>query len=323
MSFKDIKGEAAAVSLLKNAASIGRVASAYIFLGPSGCGRKLAALNFAKLLNCSSAADGEPCERCPSCVKINSSTHPDIRVLGKEESRSELGIDIVLEAIKSIGLKAYEAKRKVYIIDGADLMSEEASNAALKTLEETPGDSVMVLLIEDINSIPQTIRSRSQTVKFFPMPAKDIEAVLKKEHGMDGATAGILALLAQGSMGRAIEYSKNGFLDKRSRVLAGLRSGKIFNSDFDKMKRDDFLAYLDIMLTWYRDVLVTKACAGDAKTILNVDMIRQIGSDAAKFSYEYLDNAVRVVTDTRSGIESNANSKLAMSVLGIRLKERG
>lgn len=325
MSFKDIKGENCAISFLKNAASSGRVASAYIFLGPSGCGKKLAALNFAKLLNCgaSTLAGGEPCEKCPSCIKINSASHPDILVLDKEEKKSEFGIDVVFEAIRSVSLKPYEARKKVYILDDADLMSEEAQNAVLKTLEEPPQDSVLILMVEDIQAIPATIKSRSQIVKFFPMPSDDIEKILVSDHNIDVKDARILARLSLGSIGRALQNSKNGFLDKRARVIDGLKNKKIFDSDFEKMKRDDFNGYLDIMLSWYRDVLVTKALGGKDADILNADKIDDVNREAKRLSFEYLDSAVNAVADAKEYLNRNANPKLTMSVLGIRLEERG
>ena len=323
MSFKDIKGEACAIAFLKNAASSGRVASAYIFLGPSGCGKKLTAANFAKLLNCSAPVEGGPCEECGPCIKISSLSHPDVLMLEKDQKKAEFGIDIVLEAIRSVSLKPYEARKKVCILDDADLMSEEAHNAILKTLEEPPQDTVLILMVEDIQAIPATIKSRSQIVKFFPMPSADIEKILRDEHSIGAKDARVLAGLSLGSVGRAIENSKNGFLEKRGRVIDGLRTKKIFDSDFEKMKRDDFSGYLDIMLSWYRDVLVTKAFDGKDAGILNVDKKDDIVGEAKRLSFEYLDNAVNAVADAKEHLDRNANPKLTMSVLGIKLEERG
>lgn len=323
MSFKDIRGEGAAIEFLKNTASRGRIASAYIFLGPPGCGKRLAAINFAKLLNCAAPSEGEPCEKCASCIKINSSAHPDVLVLEKEEKKAEFGIDIALEAVRSVSLKPYEARKKVYIFDGADLMSEDGRNAILKTLEEPPQDAVLILLVEDIQTVPATIKSRSQAVKFFPMPAADIEKILRDDHKVNAKDARVLSRLSLGSIGRALKNSKDGFLEKRAGVIDALRSRRIFDSDFEKMKRDDFSGYLDIMLSWYRDVLVTKAFAGDGAGILNIDRIDDIKREAERLSFEYLDNAVNAVADAKGNLDRNANPKLTMCVLGIRLEERG
>lgn len=323
MSFQDIKGEGSAISFLKNAASGGRVASAYIFLGPSGCGKKLTALNFAKLLNCASPLEGEPCEKCASCVKINSSAHPDILVLEKEEKKTDFGIDIVFEAIRSASLKPYEARKKVYILDDADIMSEPAQNAVLKTLEEPPQNLVLILMVEDIHSVSETIKSRSQIVKFFPMPPADIEKILRDDHKTDARDARVLSRLSMGSIGKALENSKNGFLEKRAKVIDGLKDNRIFDYDFEKMKRDDFAGYLDIMLSWYRDLLVTKALAGESADILNVDKADDIKKEAKRLSFEYLDNAVNAIADAKDYLNRNANPKLTMNVLGIRLEERG
>ena len=188
MSFDGIKGQDRAVSFLKGSISGGRIAHAYIFYGARGVGKKLSALEFAKAVNCASPGE-RPCRLCPSCAKIGSSSHPDVSVITPAAGSQSLGIDGIRSLISDISLKPYEARKKIYIIDEADSLTEEASNALLKTLEEPPTDSVIILIAEKLQHILPTIISRSQTVRFFALAAETVERILVKDRGLEAGAA--------------------------------------------------------------------------------------------------------------------------------------
>ena len=116
MSFATFKGQDSAISFLKNSIEKNKLSHAYIFLGPEGIGKRLAAINFAKVLNCANSVSHEPCDACSSCKKIDASSHPDIFILKAEEEGSAIGIDEIRELIKNIYLRPFEAKKKVYIM---------------------------------------------------------------------------------------------------------------------------------------------------------------------------------------------------------------
>ncbi|MBI5144122.1 MAG: DNA polymerase III subunit delta' [Candidatus Omnitrophica bacterium] len=318
MSFKDIKGQDSAIRFLNGALENNRVSHAYIFLGPSGVGKKLTALNFAKALNCKS--ETRPCDNCISCKKINNLNHPDIFLLKQDEKSLSIKIDKVREMIWSIGLKPYEGKKKVYIIDGADFMTQESSNALLKTLEEPPSESVLILIAEDLGTLFRTIVSRSQIVRFFPLRTEAIEEILVKVYKIDSVKAHILSHLACGSLGNALEFKDEGLFDKRSALLAGLSNNTFFDSDFDGVSKDDLKLYLGLMLAWYRDILITKIGLGDS-ALINIDRIDAIVSQAKRLDYDHIDSAIREVISTTAFLDQNANAKLAMGALGMKIGE--
>lgn len=285
MSFKDIKGQNSAIDFLKNSSVSGRTSHAYIFLGPSGVGRKLTALNFAKFLNCHAPDDNRPCDECPSCRKVDSRNHPDIFLVSPEKSGSSIGIDKIRTVIKNVGLKPYEAGTKVYIIDDASSMTQEAQNALLKTLEEPPSDSVLIFISDKSGGLLSTIESRCQIVKFFSIDA-------------------------------ALKYKDEKLLKKRLQILDGITDGSLFDSDFEGLSKPDLRSYLDIMLTWYRDILVTKADPTLKSLLVNADRTRIIEEEALRMDFAFLDKAIKQIILTGQFLDQNINPKLAMSTLG-------
>lgn len=320
MSFKDIKGQDRAVSFLIGSIESDRISHAYIFYGPSGVGKRLVALNFAKAVNCRSDSLARPCDTCVSCRKIDSSNHPDIMVMKPEKEGGAISIDDVRALIKDASLKPYEAKKKFYIIDEADGMKEEASNAFLKTLEEPPSGSVFILIAETLRKLLPTIVSRSQTVKFFPLRIDEVKDILVKNYEVEPVKAHVLSHLSAGRLGDAVKYADKEFFLKREKVMEALASGTFFESEFDKLSKADLKTYLTILLTWYRDILIAKAGSegrADLPEIVNIDRKDVILAEAAKTEFDKLEQMIRQIVSTYSFMEQNANPKLAMAVLGI------
>ena len=316
MSFKDIRGNDAVISFLKESSGAGRVANAYIFSGPGGIGKKLSALAFAKAVNCLSPNEGLSCDRCPSCKKIDSSNHPDVFVVTPEKKGATTKIDDIRVVIKDNGLKPYEAKVKVYIIDEADSLTEEAANALLKTLEEPSAASMLILITERSSRLLPTIRSRCQIVNFFPLDTAIVEEILTASHNIDGVKARALSRISCGSPGKALELEDNDFFDKREKIIKALSSDTFSGLDFDKTPRPDLRAVLDIMLTWYRDILVMKA--GDGR-LVNVDKKELISIEAGRIGFAKLDNILKRIMLTQAYLDQSANPKLAIAALGLAL----
>ncbi|MBN1527051.1 MAG: DNA polymerase III subunit delta' [Candidatus Omnitrophica bacterium] len=318
MSFKGIRGQDSAISLLKRSIANGRVAHAYIFLGPSGVGKFTTALAFAQALNCAGAKAGEGCGVCAPCRKILKSNHPDVLAVRPEKDSTSIKIDQMRELIRNISLRPYEGKRKVYVIDGAEAMTPETSNALLKTLEEPPPDSVLILVAENLENLFSTVVSRSQVVRFFPLGADAVKAILMKEYGVDEEKARVLSRLSSGRLGEALRYAEGKLFDKRTRLIDSLIAKGLFDTDFDGVSRDEMRLYLDIMLTWFRDILVYKEL-GTAATLVNIDRKEAVSRAAANLSSDYLCDAIRRIIETLSYLDQNANQKLAVAALGMRL----
>ena len=314
MSFRDIQGQDKAVAFLKGSVASGRIAHAYIFYGPQGIGKKLAAIEFAKALNCS--AGGDACDECASCRKIASASHPDVMIVAPHEGSRSIGINEIRELSRNVSLKPYDARKKVYIIDGANAMAEEASNALLKTLEEPPTDAVLILIAERLTMLLPTIVSRSQVVTFFALASATVKKILVERYGLEPGRAHILASLASGSAGAALAYRDEKFFAKRSQIVASLAAGTIAMWDFDRTPRADLKGLLAIMLTWYRDILVTKAGGRRSVETVNIDYREAIIKAAGRMSFEELDRALKEIVLTGVFLEQNANPKLAMAALG-------
>lgn len=323
MSFKDIQGQDRAIAFLQSSIENGRISHAYIFYGPNGVGKKLAAVNFAKAVNCLGEPDAreasfaQPCDSCIPCRKANSSNHPDLMVLKPEKDGSSIPIDDIRALIKDANLKPYEAKKKFYIIDEASAMKEESSNAFLKTLEEPPSDSVFIMIAENLRKLPATIVSRSQVVKFFPLKTGEIRDILVNQHNIESRKAHVLSCLSAGRLGDALKYADEEFFTRREKVIAALENRTFFESDFDKLSKADLKIYLTILLTWYRDILITKAGQSDGPEVINIDRKDAILSEAAKTGFDKLEQMIKQIVSTYSFVEQNANPKLAMAALGV------
>lgn len=319
MSFADIRGQDSAIAFLDGSVRRGRIANAYIFYGPGGIGKALAAVNFAKAINCAAEPERRPCDECLQCRKIVSANHPDLFLLGPDKDGGSVKVEGIRSIIKDAGLRPYEARKKVYVIDGADLMTDEASNALLKTLEEPPSEAVIILLAENLGALLPTIVSRSQVVRFYPLALSDVKDILIRDHKMTPDRAHIASHLSSGRLGEALRYGDEDFFIKRDRVIALLEEGSLFEQEFDKLTRAELRSHLSIALTWYRDMLVLKAAGTGAPELINVDRMDAIRYATLRSGLDTIQGAISRIISTLGYIEQNVNPKLAMAALGTEI----
>lgn len=335
MSFKDISGNTKAIGILKNSLKSGRVAHSLLFAGPEGVGKRLTSLAFAKALNCvnaSATSFDDSCGHCPDCARIDSGTHPNIifiQPLDKDGEATAAGI-IRIESIREAqGALKYRVERgkKVIIVDGAEKMQVGAANAFLKTLEEPPADSIIILISSNASELLPTILSRCQRINFRPLEADSVADCLVKEKGVTPEEAATIARLAGGSVSRAIRFTAEGVYDKRKDVIeriASLGPGDTYGAlklAEDLSKRDDIEEVLEFMKTWYRDRAVYGA--GNPELAVNADLTgyleNYIGSDISGII-----EAVSMIERARRDImpPRYANKQLTMEVLLLGLTGR-
>jgi len=228
MAWSRILGHDDVVTRVRESFARGRLPHACLFVGPEGIGKELFARELAKALLCA-RDDGEACDQCPACHKVEAANHPDVTFLRRIENtkkgarRTQILIDQVREQVQEpIALKPYEGRYKVFAVADAERMSEGAQNCLLKTLEEPPPHSLLILLATRLEPFLDTVVSRCQVVRFRPLAVDLVERILIDTHEMDPAMAAVLARLSEGSPGRALNYDHDGTYEKTLWLLGEL-----------------------------------------------------------------------------------------------------
>ncbi len=218
MSFTDIEGHDRPIAILKRALANQTLAHAYLFSGEEGVGKKLAALTLAAAVNCANGGPDGGCGECPSCRKIASGGHPDVHLVASDGD--EIKIDQIRQVQADLALKPFEGTKKTLIVDSAERMNPASSNAFLKTLEEPPGDALIILVTAMAQSLLPTIRSRCQEIRFQPLSRHALALLLMKRRGLSEEDAWFLAALARGSVGRGLVMDVKQEKAERDQIMA-------------------------------------------------------------------------------------------------------
>ena len=216
MKLEDFVGNQPIVHLLRN----GHLPPASLFAGPDGIGKKTLALSLAALGNCKNSIDHDLCGECSSCIKAAAGHHPDIRLLQPE--KGSLKIDTMREFNREVRFRPFEGRWRFFVIDQAETMTEEAAHSILKTIEEPPESSRIILVSAFADQLLSTIRSRCQIFSLLPLGQKEIQDYLR-DHGLD-QNLEMTAAYSEGSIGRALELDLEGALEDRDLMLELLSS---------------------------------------------------------------------------------------------------
>jgi DNA polymerase-3 subunit delta' len=210
ISFNKFVGNTATLGVLLDSSLTGKLPHALIFTGPDGVGKFSIALSLSALFLCDNRKDGSFCGQCRQCRLIEAGTHPDLHIIQLAEDKKEIGIDSIRDLISIIHKKPFLAASKAVIIDQADIMTEEASNALLKILEEPPGDAHLFLVTSKPASLLPTIRSRSQLFRFSAISSIELEKFLV-QRGYSSAEARIASRLSNGSVADLLKWDEKKF----------------------------------------------------------------------------------------------------------------
>ena len=327
----EIKGHDFQKEILKRAVSENLISHSYLFSGPDGIGKKLVANEFAKLINCQTGGslESDGCD-CSSCSKIDKGIHPDV-IYVQFEGVKNIKVEQIREGVEDrLFLKSFEGKCKVVIVDEAERMSNGAQNAFLKTLEEPPPNSVIILITSNPDSLLPTIRSRCQLIRFNALPEELIFNELKKRDDLSLEEAHICSKLSNGSLGRAfmmdsdlIEWRKELIqflmhLKPHSAIrIIGLAEYMPLTSTPEDMERMT-LAFEFISL-WLRDLMLIKTDS-DKKGITNIDLIESSNQIAEKWDLDKILDKMGALEKTWNDIyHLNANKQLSFENLFIRM----
>ncbi len=221
-AFENILGQPQVRDFLRASVRGGHVSHAYLFCGPAGSNKTLAAYALAQAYLCPKGATGPrggACGACDACGRIMRKKHPDVRYFAPEGAGGYL-IDQIRDIVADVQLAPIQAQAKVYILDRAELLTTSSANAFLKTLEEPPDNVVIILLARTRESVLPTIVSRCQVVPFRHIPATEAAGIIRQNTGASLDLARIAIEACGGSITRACEFLKsNDRLDFRRRVV--------------------------------------------------------------------------------------------------------
>jgi DNA polymerase-3 subunit delta' len=322
MSFKDICGQEKPIAFLKNAMERGRVSHAYLFFGLSGVGKRTTAEIFARALNCREAPL-DACGRCASCLKMARENHPDILILKPE------GQFIRIQEIRALQnqmrFKPFEGGKRVFILVDAERMNSAAANALLKTLEEPAPSNILILVSSRPHQLPLTILSRCQPLRFSPLSREQIASCLTERLKMERETASVLAASAGGSIGKALKLHKDTYLKAREDILRKIAAfrkedpiGALSLVDVLGKERGALLEGLDILRTWYRDILVYRE-TGETDKLFHRDCLKDLKVCAERMAVPDILQNIKTVSRACNAIERNANKQLTLETMLFRL----
>ncbi|MBI5653441.1 MAG: DNA polymerase III subunit delta' [Chloroflexi bacterium] len=341
LSSWNVIGHTWAVRALAQSIATDHIAHAYLFTGAHAIGKTTLARALAKALQC--ANEARPCGACPACIKIARDRHPDVQISegvpvgwkfdeksppppprANDVERRILKIDQIRAIQHTVSRAPFEGRWKIMILRRFEEANEEAQNAFLKTLEEPPSHTRIILTVRDPNLILPTIASRCQVLPLRPLAHAEIENALVEKWNVAREHARLLARLSGGRLGWAVRASadnalldtRRAHLDELDEILREHRAERFTRAD-KLAKRDDILQTLDQWQGWWRDVLLMQS--GDDSRVVNVDRDQTLREHASRFSFNQIEGALTAVRASARQLNQNVNTRLALEVLMLNL----
>ena len=328
-NFQDVVGHKDIIQYIQNALKTDTASHAYILSGEKGSGKKLLAELFAMGLQCENLkADGDVCGECRSCKQALHRNQPDIIWLHHAKPTS-FSVDEIREQINNdIVIKPYSSKHKVYIIPDAEIMTAQAQNALLKTLEEPPEYAIILLLTENEQALLPTIRSRCIVLKLRNIKDTLIRKYLMENLEMPDYKADVCTAFAQGNLGKAIMLAQsehfNEIRDLAIHLLQRIDEMELYEMVETVREVEAYKLgvnyFLDILAIWYRDVLLYKATRDPGKLVFS-EQLKSIGKKAEKSSYEGIEIILKSLEKAKVRLRANVNFELTMELLLLTIKE--
>lgn len=327
LSFQDIIGHEQIKEHFQKAIENHKVSHAYILTGEAGMGRKSLASAFALTLLCEKGKS-EPCMKCHACKQVLSGNHPDLIYVSHDKPNS-IGVDDIRTQINdTIMVRPYSSYHKVYIVDEAEKMTQQAQNALLKTIEEPPSYAIIILLTTNQEAFLPTILSRCVQLKLKPLKDFVVKSYLTESMQVPEADAEVYAAFARGNLGKAISIaSSEDFKLLHKEVLHLLKHVKEMDISelldyIRKLKEDNLDIYecLDFMQLWYRDVLLYKVTK-DINLLVFKDEYRTINEISKNSGYDGMERILEAIDKARTRLDANVNMELAMELMLLVMKE--
>ena len=323
MSLEAIRGHDKQIEILKNAARGNSLAHAYLFTGITGIGKMTSARALAKILHCTNTPD-DFCDHCIPCKQITSDTHPDTLVIKPEGDT--IKISQIRKMQEQIAYTVYEGTNKIVIVDKADRMTIQSANCLLKTLEEPPPHTILVLLTAIPYRVPSTIRSRCQRLMFQPLAESLTVELLQEKLGREvPADIQLIASLAEGSIGKALRWAENDSLAERKTLLEAINNLKTASittimecAPLLGEDKEAVLEKLDMLKVWLRDCAVGKL-TNHPRHFINKDLVHSAQTVSSHTSWNTLFEKMQIVNETQAAVMENVNIRLATESMLLRL----
>lgn len=324
----------------------GRIPNSLLFAGPEGVGKGQFALELARSFVCRNQNGPEACGKCGACRRsvvfnipkadkrddfrqVFFSEHPDVGAV--VPYNKNILVDAVRDLEREANLRPYEARARLFVIDDADKMNDAASNALLKTLEEPPAESHIVLISSRPDSLLQTILSRCQIVRFAPISLEEIETYLTATGKFSPDDARLAARLSAGSIGRALSMAPDEIRSRRNAMMQvlesvfirGDRAALLAASETlaDAKNRDNFETGLEILESLIHDVWTLKLAA-EPQDIANSDLVNHLSRFAGQARAPELAGWLRQIELLRGRTEVNINKRIATDALFMEMASR-
>lgn len=333
-SFSQILGQEKAVGFLKKVLRGDRIPHAYLFTGVNGVGKSTTAMALARAINCGTDISDEGCGDCVTCRQLASGNFPDI--ISLEPDGQNIKIEQIRELNRSLNFKPVSGKYRITVIDRAEMMTEEAANSFLKTLEEPPHGNIIVLKVVDPLDLLPTIISRCQKVPFHPLTREVIRKYLVEQLDQDDNTAWLAAGISEGSLGRAVEICEEGFLDERKDLiqdimkLPDMSRVQVLDMAIEcnkkytkKAKGDqaniDLYGVTGIWKTYFRDLLLSKV-HGNYELLVNRDYSDILDKLSARYDADKLIKSFFLIDGYQRDLLRNPNTGLMIEKMLLELK---
>ena len=319
---------------LKASVSSDRLAHAYLFIGRTGIGKMCLAIDLARAVNCLGNGP-DPCGECAQCIRISAGHHADVRIVGIIEkgsdspARTVIGIDDVKDILHQTNLKPFEGFCTVIIFDGAEHLSQEASNALLKTLEEPSPQVLIILLTNSEETILETIRSRCRSYRLRTSPKDLMQKFLIDRYSSDSDRHEMITRISRGCIGWAIravtdprvlqqrEADLNHMLDT---MKSGLYEKFNYANEMALEFTRDRVAVNEVLYlwkNWWRDLLLIKA--GSDEHVLSIHRVDSLNAQSLQLSTEDIINFVKLIDHTIFALNHNANTRVAFENLMVNM----
>ena len=332
--FSQILGQEKAIRFLKKVLGGDRIPHAYLFTGVNGVGKSTTAMALARAVNCGSDISDEGCGECVTCRQLASGNFPDFILI--EPDGQNIKIEQIRELNRSLNYKPVSGKYRITVINRAEMMTEEAANSFLKTLEEPPPGNIIILKVVDPLDLLPTIISRCQKVPFHPLANDVVKKYLVEQYGQDENTAWLAAGIVEGSLGKAVEICEKAFLDDRKELIRNIlklhdmpmvqvldmaiecskKYSKNAKGDQDKI---DLYGVTGIWKTFFRDMLLSKVHGND-ELLVNRDYSETFEKLSERYNADNLIESFFLIDSYQRDLLRNPNTGLMMEKMLLELK---